>query len=89
MLNEKTQIYTPSLLGELIYEVVLASMSSLLNPELTASWEKGLSYVEQGQVNEKEYMEKLDAYVAKRTNAVKDHNYSAYLKGQFQKVPNQ
>ncbi len=89
LLNEKTQIYTPSLLGELIYEVVLASMSSLLNPELTASWEKGLSYVEQGQVNEKEYMEKLDAYVAKRTNAVKDHNYSAYLKGQFQKVPNQ
>ena len=44
-LNKKTQVITPTLLGEMIYDVVLNSIRSLLNPELTASWEKGLNYV--------------------------------------------
>ena len=58
-LNPKTQVITPTLLGELIYEVVNASIRQLLNPELTASWEKGLTYVAEGSITEKEYMEKL------------------------------
>ena len=49
-LNEKTQVITPTYLGELIYEVVHTSMKQLLNPELTASWEKGLTYVAEGSI---------------------------------------
>lgn len=70
-LNSKTQIITPTLLGELIYEVVYLSMKQLLNPELTASWEKGLTYVAEGTITPEEYMQKLERFVAGRTyNAV-------------------
>lgn len=58
-LNKKTQVLTPTLLGEMIFEVVGASIRSLLNPELTASWEKGLTYVAEGSISSEEYMEKL------------------------------
>ena len=70
-LNKKTQIITPTLLGELIYEVVNASVRQLLNPELTASWEKGLSKVAGGEITQEEYMIKLKDFVQKRTDAVK------------------
>ncbi|MCR4722132.1 MAG: type IA DNA topoisomerase [Lachnospiraceae bacterium] len=70
-LNKKTQIITPTLLGELIYEVVNASIRALLNPELTASWEKGLSMVADGEIRQDEYMIKLTDFVKKRTDAVK------------------
>ncbi|MCR5521035.1 MAG: type IA DNA topoisomerase [Lachnospiraceae bacterium] len=70
-LNKKTQIITPTLLGELIYEVVNASVKQLLNPELTASWEKGLSKVAGGEITQEEYMIKLKDFVKKRTDAVK------------------
>lgn len=91
-LNKKTQIITPTLLGELIFEVVDASMRQLLNPELTASWEKGLSYVAEGSIEPEEYMKKLEDFVMKRTNGVKgiqnpwgirqrfDHTASFYSK---------
>ncbi len=70
-LNEKTQVITPTYLGELIYEVVYASMKQLLNPELTASWEKGLTYVAEGTITSDEYMQKLERFVIGRTyNAV-------------------
>ncbi|MCR4672035.1 MAG: type IA DNA topoisomerase [Lachnospiraceae bacterium] len=69
-LNSKTQIITPALMGEMVYDVVDASLRSLLNPELTASWEKGLSYVSEGKVSSEEYMQKLDDYIRKRTYAV-------------------
>ena len=59
-LNKKTQVITPTLLGEMIYDVVLNSIRSLLNPELTASWEKGLNYVAEGEITSDEYMTKLD-----------------------------
>ncbi|MBR5368654.1 MAG: type IA DNA topoisomerase [Lachnospiraceae bacterium] len=71
-LNKKTQIITPTLQGELIYEVVNASVRALLNPELTASWEKGLSKVADGEISQEEYMLKLRDFVQKRTDAVKN-----------------
>lgn len=70
-LNKKTQIITPTLLGEMVYDVVDSSIRSLLNAELTASWEKGLTYVVEGTVSEEEYMQKLEAFVSKMTNGVK------------------
>ncbi|WP_448862226.1 DNA topoisomerase [Clostridium sp.] len=76
-LNEKTQVITPTYLGELIYEVVHTSMKQLLNPELTASWEKGLTYVAEGSITPDEYMQKLERFVLGRTyNAV--HMGNAY-----------
>ena len=66
-LNGKTQVVTPTLLGEIVFEVVNASIRQLLNPELTASWEKGLTYVAEGTITPDEYMEKLEHFVAVRT----------------------
>jgi len=73
-LNKKTQIITPTLLGEIIFDVVNASIKSLLNAELTASWEKGLTYVSEGQITKEEYTAKLDHFVAKMVNGVKGLN---------------
>ena len=81
-LNKKTQIVTPTLLGEMIYDVVNASIRSLLNPELTASWEKGLTYVADGDITSEEYMVKLENFVAKMTNGVKGLN-NQYALRQF------
>ncbi len=72
--NKKTQTITPTLMGEMIYEVVYASIRALLNPDLTASWEKGLSYVAEGSITQDEYMAKLDAFVSGKVNAVKNIN---------------
>ncbi len=69
-LNRKSQIITPTQLGEMIYDVVNCSIRSLLNPELTASWEKGLQYVAEGQITSEEYMVKLRDFIRSRTNAV-------------------
>ena len=69
-LNKKTQIITPTLLGEMVFDVVENSIRSLLNPELTASWEKGLTYVAEGQITSDEYMVKLENFIASRTNGV-------------------
>ena len=70
-LNKKTQVITPELLGEMVYDTVNASIRPLLSAELTASWEKGLTGVAEGTITEEEYMEKLNGFVARRTNAVK------------------
>ena len=85
-LNKKTQIITPTQMGEMIHDVVASSISSLLNPELTASWEKGLSYVAEGSITEDEYMEKLEDYIQKRTDAVKVLNNQNQLRGYFDYV---
>ncbi len=69
-LNKKTQIITPTLLGENIFDVVNVSIRSLLNPELTASWEKGLTYVANGEITCEEYMGKLEHFVRSRTEQV-------------------
>ena len=72
ILNNKTQIITPALLGEIVYDVVNSSIKPLLDPTLTASWEKGLTGVADGEITAKEYMAKLNAYVDRRTCAVKN-----------------
>ena len=74
-LNKKTQVITPTLLGEMVFDVVSVSISQLLNPELTASWEKGLTYVAEGSITSDEYMEKLERFVAGRTYAVLRNNH--------------
>ena len=71
-LNKKTQIVTPTMLGEMIYDVVDHSIKSLLNPELTASWEKGFNYVAEGEITPDEYMRKLDHFIVSRTQGVKE-----------------
>ena len=82
-LNKKTQILTPSLLGEMIFDVVNASIRSLLNPELTASWEKGLNYVAEGEITPEEYMTKLDHFIRSRTDGVLKTNYQYALRQYF------
>lgn len=82
-LNNKTQIITPSLLGEMIYDVVNCSIKSLLNPELTASWEKGLNYVAEGTITSDEYMQKLESFVSNRVNGVKQISNQSQLMGYF------
>lgn len=69
-LNKKTQAITPTLLGENIFDVVNVSIRSLLNPELTASWEKGLTYVANGEITPEEYMEKLERFIRNCTARV-------------------
>lgn len=69
-LNKKTQVITPTLLGEMIFDVVEHSIRSLLNPELTASWEKGLTYVAKGDITSEEYMIKLENFIKSRTQGV-------------------
>ena len=85
-LNKKTQIITPTLMGEMIFDVVDSSMKPLLNPALTASWEKGLTQVAEGQITSDEYMVKLDDFVTRRTNIVKQLNNQGQLQLQFRKV---
>ncbi|MEE1342707.1 MAG: DNA topoisomerase [Lachnospiraceae bacterium] len=85
-LNKKTQIITPTQLGEMIHDVVYCSIQSLLNPELTASWEKGLSYVAEGTITEEEYMVKLEKFVSSRIEGVRNLNNQSMLRNQFEKV---
>ena len=85
-LNKKTQIVTPTLTGEMIVNVVSASIGSLLNPTLTASWEKGLTYVAEGGVTEEEYMQKLDKFVTQKTNIVKQNNFQYQLRQSFDQI---
>ena len=85
-LNKKTQIITPTLMGEMIYDVVDASIKPLLNPELTASWEKGLMGVAEGSISPEEYMEKLNGYVARRTDAVRNLQNQSELRNKFREA---
>jgi DNA topoisomerase-3 len=85
-LNGKTQIVTPTLLGELVYEVVFASMKQMLNPELTASWEKGLTYVAEGTITPEEYMQKLEQFVSRRTYSVLNLNNQFQLREYFDRA---
>ena len=85
-LNKKTQVITPTLMGELIYDAVNHSIRSLLNPELTASWEKGLTLVANGEITSEEYMQKLEQFIAGRTNGVIGLNNQYQLKACYDKV---
>ena len=83
-LNQKTQILTPTQMGEMIYDVVNSSIRPLLDPALTASWEKGLTMVADGTITSEEYMRKLDDFVSRRTNIVKQLNNQGILYGLFE-----
>ena len=85
-LNKKTQIITPTLQGEMIFDVVNASIRSLLNPELTASWEKGLNYVAEGTITPEEYMDKLEHFIKSRTSGVLGLRNQSMLLGYFQQA---
>ena len=85
-LNKKTQIITPTLFGEIVYEVVNCSISQLLNPELTASWEKGLTMVSNGDISSDEYMTKLERFVGIRCLNVKQLNNQYSLNAVFEKI---
>lgn len=85
-LNKKTQILTPTLMGEMIYDVVNSSIRPLLDPALTASWEKGLNLVAEGDITSDEYMCKLSGFVTRRTNYVKQLNNQGVLSRQFNQI---
>ncbi len=85
-LNKKTQVITPTLLGEMIFDVVNSSIRSLLNPDLTASWEKGLTYVAEGSITSEEYMQKLDDFIVRRIDGVKRVNNSGYIRQYYDAV---
>lgn len=80
-LNKKTQVITPTQLGEMVFDVVNASIRSLLNPELTASWEKGLTYVAEGSITSQEYMDKLEHFIRVRTEGVLNLRNQSALRG--------
>ena len=85
-LNNKTQIISPTLLGEMVFDVVEHSIRSLLNPELTASWEKGLTYVAEGQITSEDYMAKLEHFIVSRTEGVLGLNNQYQLKNCYDKI---
>lgn len=85
-LNKKSQILKPTLSGELIYDVVNSSIRQLLNPDLTASWEKGLTYVADGAITEREYMEKLRKFIQDRTQMVLGLQNQSVIRESFDRV---
>ncbi len=85
-LNRKTQVITPELLGEMVYDVVDRSIRPLLSAELTASWEKGLTGVADGTISTGEYLEKLEGFVARRTNAVKHLTNQAEMRSLYDRA---
>ncbi len=85
-LNKKTQVITPTQLGEMIFGVVHGSIKSLLNPELTASWELGLTQVAEGKITADEYMMKLDSFIRERFNNVIHLNNTAQMTGYYNYV---
>ncbi|MCR5282496.1 MAG: type IA DNA topoisomerase [Lachnospiraceae bacterium] len=84
-LNKKTQIYTPTYLGESIYYVVACSMPVMLRPNMTASWEMGLSQVAEGKITSEEYRQKLDAFVISKIDLVKKENQKARITALLQR----
>ncbi len=85
-LNKKTQILTPTQMGEMIYCVVKRSIPQLLKPKLTASWELGLTMVAEGEISSDEYMGKLDDFVSKHTNEVRNKNWLSALTEDYKVV---
>ncbi len=85
-LNKKTQVLAPALLGEVIHDAVYISIRPLLNPDLTASWEKGLSYVAEGTITGEEYMEKLTGFITRRTENVMRLGNSGQIREAYGRV---
>ena len=72
-INNKTQIITPTQKGEAIYDIVKLSMPDMLNPDLTASWEKGLDMVAKKEIEPNVFMGKLENYIRKKINKLVIH----------------
>lgn len=87
-LNKKTQILTPTSMGEMIYNIIIGSIPSLIKPELTASWEKGLTMVSNGEIGSEDYMVKLESYVMKNTQKVLGLRNHLKLMDSFTSIPN-
>lgn len=85
-LNKKTQIVNPTFLGEIIYDIVYYSINGLLRADLTASWEKGLEGVAEGQISKQEYTDKMTTFVTKYTNLVKQIQNQNGITGVFDKT---
>lgn len=85
-LNKKNQIITPTLKGELVYGIVFCSMPEMISPNLTASWEKGLTGVADGSISEGDYMKKLEAFVQQVVQRAKGGDYRAKLNSFYRSV---
>lgn len=83
-LNKKSQILSPEVLGEMVYEVVNMTVPALLNPKMTASWEKGLDGITRGTVVMEDYREKLEDFIRKETLNMVERNLTAQLVAQIQ-----
>ena len=82
-LNNKTQVITPSQTGEMIFDTCSCALKPLLDPRLTASWELGLTQVAEGSVTSAEYTEKLNSFITRRTNYIKDTDFHRILIQQY------
>lgn len=82
-LNKKTQVITPQNFGEMVYEVVAMTVPALLNPKMTASWEKGLDGITNGTVDVAEYRTKLEDFIRRETIQIRDRNLSDQLAEQI------
>ena len=85
-LNKKTQVLTPEALGEMVYEVVNMTVPALLNPKMTASWEKGLDGITQGTVPMEDYREKLEEFIRKETVSMINENLTSQIAGQIRSI---
>ena len=85
-LNKKTQVLTPSAMGEMIYEIILMTLPSMLEPKMTASWEKGLSQLERGEITTEDYRGKLEGYVSKHVNFVKSKDLKQAVAAKLKEV---
>lgn len=78
-LNKKTQVLSPEQLGEMIFEVVSMTVPALLNPNMTASWEKGLDGITRGTVIMDDYREKLEDFIRRETLSMIEQNLTNQL----------
>lgn len=82
-LNKKTQVITPERFGEMVYEVVAMTVPALLNPKMTASWEKGLEGITNGTVDVAVYRGKLEDFIRKETIQIRDHDLTSQISAQI------
>lgn len=82
-LNQKTQVITPQNFGEMVYEVVAMTVPALLNPKMTASWEKGLDGITNGTVDVNDYRAKLEDFIRRETIQIRDRDLTSQLAAQI------
>ena len=78
-LNKKTQVLSPEAIGEMVFEVVSMTVPALLNPKMTASWEKGLDGITRGTVIMEDYRSKLEDFIRKETVSMIEHDLTGNL----------